>query len=265
MSTERDVKTLHPKDFWQMVRRGEWRQPTIEPCAAYQKAGVCIIPKDYAVAFMTYCHRNPQPLPIIDITDVGCPHPTISPEADLRTDLPKYNIFRDGEFVEEVTDIKSLWSDDLVGFLMGCGVPLDAVLLQAGIDFVSPHALHISNIATKPAGRFGGPMAVAPRLFKNSRDIVRAIVLSSRMPFAHGTPVHIGDPSAIGIENIYRGAIKSVPEPLTASPLPLIPVWWGCGCTLELAAKDVKMPLMITQSPAHMLVTDVRPHELMDV
>jgi len=264
MSTGKDVTAMDPKAFWQMVRRGEWRQPTIEPCAAYQKAGICIIPTGYAVEFMTYCHRNPQILPIIDITDVGSPHPNISPEADLRTDLPKYNVFREGEFVEEVTDIKSLWSDDLVGFLLGCGVPLDTVLREHGVDFTSPHALHISNIPTKPAGRFSGPMAVAPRLFKNSRDIVRAIQISSRMPFAHGTPVHIGDPGAIGIENIYKGAIKSVPEPLTPSPLALTPVWWGCGCTLELAAKDVKMPLMITQSPAHMFITDVRPQELMD-
>jgi len=262
MKTEKELAAMSPKELWKMIRRGEWELPTIQPCEDYLKAGLCIIPKEYAVDFMTFCHRNPRPCPIIDITDVGSPHPQLSPEADLRTDVPKYNVLVDGELKEEVTDITHLWRDDLVGFLLGCGVPLDTVLRDHGVDFISPHALHISNISCRPAGRFKGPMAVACRLFKNMQDVVRAVQISSRMPFAHGTPVHIGDPSEIGIENIYKGAIVSVPEPESPPEEPLVPVFWACGCTLELAAGEAKIPLMITQTPAHMFITDRLTQEL---
>ena len=102
MNTDNDAAGMDPKEFWQMVRRGEWRKPTIEPCAGYMKAGLCIIPKEYAVDFLTFCYRNPRPCPIIDITDVGSPHPNISPEADLRTDLPKYNVFIDGDLIGRI-------------------------------------------------------------------------------------------------------------------------------------------------------------------
>jgi uncharacterized protein YcsI (UPF0317 family) len=262
MKTEKELAAMNPKEFWKMVRRGEWRLPTIQPCEGYLKAGLCIIPKEYAADFLTFCHRNPRPCPIIDITDVGSPHPPISPEADLRTDLPKYNIIVDGELKEQATGITHFWRDDLVGFLLGCGVPLDTVLREHRVDFISPHALHISNIPCKPAGRFNGPMAVACRLFKNMQDVVRAVEISSRMPFAHGTPVHIGDPSAIGIKNIYKGEIVAVPEPASLPKEHSIPVFWACGCTLDLAAKEAKIPLMITQSPAHMFITDRLTQEL---
>lgn len=262
MKTEQELVAMNPKEFWKMVRRGEWELPTIQPCEDYLKAGLCIIPKEYAVDFLTFCHRNPRPGPIIDITDVGSPHPHISPEADLRTDLPKYNVLVDGELKEQVTDINRLWRDDLVGFLLGCGVPLDTVLRDHSVDFVPHHALHISNIPCKPAGRFNGPLSVGLRLFKSTQDIVRAVQISSRMPFTHGAPVHIGDPSAIGIENIYKGEIVAVPEPESPPEELLTPVFWACGCTLELAAKQAKIPLMITQTPAHMFITDRLTQEL---
>ncbi|MBN2058865.1 MAG: DUF1445 domain-containing protein [Deltaproteobacteria bacterium] len=265
MKIEKEIAVMNPKVFWKMVRNGDWRLPTIEPCEEYLKAGLCVIPKEYALDFLTFCHRNPRPCPIIDITDEGSPHPSISPEADLRTDIPKYNVFVDGELKDEVTDINNLWRDDLIGFLLGCGVPLDRVLREHGVDFISPHALHISNIPCKPAGRFNGPMAVACRLFKNMQDVVRAVQIASRMPFAHGTPVHIGDPTKIGIDNIYKGAIVSVPEPIGMSTENLIPVFWGCGCTLELVNKNAGLPLMITQAPAHMFITDRKAQELIGV
>jgi uncharacterized protein YcsI (UPF0317 family) len=255
MATDAEIISMKPADFWKMVRKGQWQKPTIMPCQDYLRAGLCIIPREYALEFLTFCQRNPQPLPVIDILEAGDPHPFISPGADIRTDLPKYDVFINGNFKETVTDIKGLWRDDLVAILLGCGVGVDGVFRQHNIPVISIHALHKSTILCQPAGRFHGPMAVAGRLFNNMADVVRAVQISSRMPLQHGAPVHIGDPAAIGIHDIFKGQIVSVPK-ADLDVTKYIPVFWACGCTLGLVAKDAGIPLMITQSPSYMFVTD---------
>ena len=72
------------------------------------QANICILPRDWAEDFLLYCQRNPQPCPLIARSDVGDPRlPTLADDLDIRTDIPRYHIFRDGEFVEEVTDIRA--------------------------------------------------------------------------------------------------------------------------------------------------------------
>jgi uncharacterized protein YcsI (UPF0317 family) len=101
------------------------------------------------------------------------------------------------------------------------------------IDFVSPHALHSTTLRCKPAGRLGGPMAVAPRLFKSMEDVVRAIRVAAQVRYAHGVPVHIGAPSVLGIDNLYRGDLAA-PRPEQPSEYTIPPSgpagvrcsWW---------------------------------------
>ena len=68
------------------------------------QANVCILPRSYAEDFLLYCQRNPKPCPLLARSDTGDPHlPTLSADLDIRTDIARYHIFRDGAFVEEVT------------------------------------------------------------------------------------------------------------------------------------------------------------------
>ena len=171
----------------------------------YVQANVCILPRDLAEDFLLYCQRNPRPCPLIARSDAGDPRlPSLAEDLDIRTDIPRYHIFRDGEFVEEATDIRSLWRDDLVTFALGCSFSFEEALLEAGLRLKflernSVAGVYITSIDTVPAGPFRGPLMVTMRAFKPA-DAIRAIQITSRFPNVHGAPVHIGKPESIGID-----------------------------------------------------------------
>ena len=200
---------------------------------------------------------------MLDVTDVGSPHPVrVAPEADLRTDLPKYRIYRNGKLDTEVTQITDFWQDDMVAFLLGCSYTFEAALLEADVPVRHIEEgrnvpMYITNIECTPAGRFRGPMVVSMRPIP-SRQVVKAVEVTARFPKAHGAPVHIGDPAAIGIEDLARpdfGDAVTVKEGE-------VPVFWACGVTSQVAAREAKPELMITHAPGHMFITDVRDEEL---
>ena len=56
-----------------------------------------------------------------------------APGADLRTDLPGYRIYRKGVLAEQRSDIRDLWQDDLVAFLLGCSLTVEHALIEAGV------------------------------------------------------------------------------------------------------------------------------------
>jgi len=216
-----------------------------------------------SVEFLLLCQRNPKPCPVLDVTDVGSPHPVrVAQKADLRTDLPKYRIYRYGKLNAEVTQITDLWQEDMVAFLLGCSYTFEAALLAAGIPVRHIEEernvpMYITNIECIPAGRFRGPMVVSMRPIP-SRQVVKAVEVTACFPKAHGVPVHIGDPAAIGIEDLARpdfGDAVTLKEGEA-------PVFWACGVTPQVAAREAKPELMITHAPGHMFVTDVRDEEL---
>ena len=188
-------------DLRAAARRGEWRGTTGGHCPAYQQANLAILPKEAAVEFAAFCTRNPAPCPIIEITPPGDPEPVRSaPGADLRTDVPGYRIYRKGKLAEQPGDIRDVWRDDLVAFLLGCSFTFEHALVEAGVPLRNVErdtmiSMFVSNIPCVPAGRFHGPMVVTMRPIAEAQvDLVRE--LSARYPHAHGAPVHIGDPKA---------------------------------------------------------------------
>jgi len=259
MTQKAELERMAPRDFRQMVRRGEWTGPTSGISSGYAQGNLAIVPKEFAFDFFLFCFRNSQPCPVMDVTEPGDPHPKrLAPEADLRTDLPRYRVFKGGELIDEPTDITRYWREDLVGFLLGCSYSFEWALKAANIRFRLMGAF-TSRIECNPVGRFQGPMAVTLRLIKGTADAVRAIQISSRMPAVHGAPVHIGDPERIGISDIYHADLFPHPgeAPQSADE---IPVFWGCGITPQLVALKAKLPWMITHLGGHMFVTD-RPVE----
>jgi uncharacterized protein YcsI (UPF0317 family) len=177
--------------------------------------------------------------------------------ADLRTDVPGYRIYRKGELVEQRGDLRDVWRDDLVAFLLGCSFTFEHALVDAGlpprnVELDTKVPMFVSNIACVPAGRFHGPMVVTMRPIPEARvEFVRE--LSARYPHAHGAPLHVGDPEAIGIADLSR------PDYGEAAPIYAgeIPVFWACGVTPQAVAEKARVEYMITHEPAQMFVTDL--------
>jgi len=264
--TEEEATKMEPKEFRKYVRRGEFTTTTRIACSGYAQANLAIVPKDVAHSFLLFCLRNPKPCPILDVTEPGNPHPFIcAPEADLRTDLPKYKVFKDGELVAEPTDIVDYWRNDLVAFLLGCSYTQDWVFRSAKIAarLIGTFA---TNIPCVPASPFKGNMAVSCRLVKGIENVVRIIQVSSRYPNVHGAPVHIGDPDAIGIKDPYRSDLSPyfASQNIVKEP-DETPLYWGCGATPQLVAMESKLPLFITHWTGHMFVTDLPVEKLASI
>ncbi len=194
---------------------------------------------------------------------MGSPEPRLTaPGADLRTDVPKYRIYRDGVLAEEVTSLKGVWSDDLVAFLLGCSFSFERALLRAGvpvrhIEERKNVPMFITAIRCVPAGAFGGPLVVTMRPIPGPL-VAKAIQVSSRFPAVHGAPVHVGDPAAIGIRDL---AHPEFGDGVTIHPGE-IPVFWACGVTPQAVAMQAKPPLLISHAPGHMFITDLRDEAL---
>lgn len=257
-ATPEEVASLSPRELRAVIRSGRWSRPTIGLALGYTQANLAIVPREYAFDFLLFCQRNPKPCPVIEVTDPGDPEPRRSaPGADIRTDLPRYRVFRDGECIDEPTDIRSYWRDDLVGFLIGCSLSFEAALRRAGVPLRHLEQgrevpVYITSIELEPAGPFRGRLVVSMRPMPPDQ-VIRAVQVTSRFPATHGAPVHIGDPAAIGIEDLAR---VDFGEPVSVQPGE-VPVFWACGVTPQIAALQAKLPLMITHAPGHMFVTDV--------
>lgn len=247
-----------PAELRLIARRGAWLGSTAGHCPGHQQANLVVLPNEAAAEFAAFCARNPKPCPVIEVTPPGDPVPAAAaPDADLRTDLPGYRVYRDGELAERCGDIRSLWRDDLVAFLLGCSFTLEHALVDAGVPLrsVERHStvpMFVSNLACAAAGRFHGPMVVTMRPIPVLQvDLIRA--LSADYPHAHGAPVHVGDPQAIGIARLDRPDYGD-PVPVGADETP---VFWACGVTPQAVAKRARLDLMITHEPGQMFVTDL--------
>jgi uncharacterized protein YcsI (UPF0317 family) len=253
-----DVRSMKdPADIRRAIRAGQYDGRTGGLALGYVQANLCILPADYADDFLRYCQRNPKPCPLLAVSETGEPTlPGWGADLDVRTDLPRYDVFRNGEKQESVTDIRSLWSKDFVTFALGCSYSFEHGLLEAGlrlkhVEMGMGPARYNCGIETVPAGPFRGRMVVTMRPFRPA-DAIRAIQVTSRFPMVHGAPVHIGLPHLIGIDDMEAQCVTKL-IPLADDEIPL---FWGCGVTPQLAVENARPPICITHTPAHMLITD---------
>jgi uncharacterized protein YcsI (UPF0317 family) len=258
-----DLRHASGADVRRHARTGEWNLPTPGLALGYVQANVVVVPRDLAFDFLLFCQRNPKPCPLLDVTEPGCPEPKlVAPGADLRTDVPRYRVFERGELVEEPADLLRWWRDDLVGFLLGCSFTFENALLQANLPVRHIEAgcnvpMYRTSRSCVPAGIFHGPLVVSMRPMTPTQA-VRAVQVCSRFPRAHGAPVHLGDPEALGIRDLARPDFGD-PAAIRAGE---IPVFWACGVTPQAVAMQVRPPLLITHKPGHMFVTDLRDTDL---
>jgi len=252
-----EPETMTPTDFRQLVRQNQWQEITRNCCRGYAQANLVIIPSDIANEFLLFCQRNPRPCPALDVTERGSPHPMLlAPEADLRTDIGRYCVFKEGELVDEPTDIVKYWRDDLVAFLLGCSQSFDWSLRANNIPYRYVLGAYSTNIQCIPAGCFHGPMVVSCRLFEGSYNAIRAIQISSRYPGVHGAPIGIGDPKGLGIKDFCHPEFAVGTKPITPPKATEIALYWACGVAPQIVAMEAKIPFMITHSPGYMFVTD---------
>lgn len=245
------------------VRAGTWTAPTPGLALGYVQANLVAVPRDLAFDFLLFCQRNPRPCPLLDVTEPGDAEPRlVAAGADLRTDVPRYRVYRGGRLSDEPSDVRALWGADWVGFLLGCSFTFENALLEAGvllrhIEMGCNVPMYRTNIACTPAGVFRGPMVVSMRPLTSDKAI-RAVQVCSRFPRAHGAPVHIGDPGAIGIKDLSRPDFGDAVEVRAGET----PVFWACGVTPQAVLMEARPEIAITHAPGHMFVTDLRDTDL---
>jgi uncharacterized protein YcsI (UPF0317 family) len=245
------------------TRGGALDAPTAGLAPGYVQGNLVILPRDWADEFLRFCHSNPKPCPVLGVSEAGSPNiPALGADLDIRTDIPRYRVFENGELVGEPRDLKSVWRDDLVSFVIGCSFSFEEALLQNNvpvrhIERGTNVPMYRTNVETVPAGRFHGPLVVSMRPLKPS-DAIRAVQITTRLPAVHGAPVHIGFPEQIGIKDISKPDYGD-PVPVEAGELP---VFWACGVTPQAAIAAARPPFAITHAPGFMLVTDLQNVEL---
>jgi uncharacterized protein YcsI (UPF0317 family) len=245
------------------IRAGRFNGQTSGMAPGHVQGNLAILPKAWADEFLSFCYFNPKPCPLIGMSEPGSPGvPAVGADIDLRTDLPRYHVWRDGELVDKVDDITHLWRDDLVGFVIGCSFSFEHALLDAGIPLRHIEqgrnvAMFRTNIPCRPAGRFSGPTVVSMRSMTPA-NAIRAIQICSRFPTVHGAPVHFGDPAAIGIADLAQ---PDYGDPVDV-PAGEVPVFWACGVTPQAVLRESKPPFCITHAPGSMLITDMKNSEI---
>src|SRR3954469_1715190 len=91
-------------------RSGEFHGPTSGLAPGFVQGNLAILPKAVADDFLLFCQRNPKPCPILGTSDPGDPRvPALGQDFDIRTDLPRYRVWKDGALVDEPTDIRKWW------------------------------------------------------------------------------------------------------------------------------------------------------------
>lgn len=240
-------------------REGRFSQPTHGQAPGCEQANLVILPADWADEFLRFCVRNPKPCPVLGVTEPGeVTMQGVAEGLDLRHDLPRYRIWRDGVLVEEPDSVAHAWRDDLVAFALGCSFGFESALHAAGLtprhmQTGSNVPMFRTSIPCIPAGRFHGPLVVSMRPY-TARAAIEAVQITARHPASHGAPVHLGDPSLIGIADVMR------PDYGDAVPVEPgeMPVFWACGVTPQAAIAAARPPFAITHAPGFMLVTDRR-------
>jgi len=224
----------------------------------FVQANLVSVPREEAYDFLLFAQRNPKPCPVLDVTEAGSASTTLAPDADLRTDLPRYRVWRHGVLDDEPTEVSRVWRDDLVTFLIGCSFTFEAALAEVGIPLRHLEQgrtvpMYVTNRECRPAGKFGGPMVVSMRPVP-AELVAAAVRVTAGVPAVHGAPVHVGAPAALGIPDLDKPDYGEPVDIHTGE----VPVFWACGVTPQAALIESKVPFAITHAPAHMFVTDIR-------
>lgn len=255
-ASEKMIQTVH--SIRQSIRQG-FDKPTAGLAPGMMQANMIALPSDWAFDFLLYAQRNPKSCPILDVCEAGSWQTDLATNADLRTDIPRYRVWNNGQLVDEIIDATEIYLQhpDLVTFLIGCSFTFEAALIEAGIEIRhitdnSNVPMYKTNQICRPAGRLQGELVVSMRPIPANR-VADAVSITGHFPSVHGTPVHTGAPEQLGIKDIM--------QPDFGSPVCIkeneIPVFWACGVTPQAAIMKSRIPFALSHAPGHMFITDV--------
>ena len=253
-----DLKAASAQQIRAAIRTGSYGGHTSGLAVGKLQCNLAILPERFALDFLRFCQRNPKPCPVVGVSDSGDPFlPTLGSDIDIRSDVSKYRVFKDGALTDEVDDISALWADDFVTVALGCSFTFENALARNGIPVRHMETgrnvpMYRSNIELMPAGPFAGKMVVTMRPIP-AHQVDQACEISARYPQAHGAPIGFGDPENIGIGDLSQPDWGDAVEVKDGE----VPVYWACGVTPQNVLLDAKLPLCITHSPGHMLIADV--------
>ena len=244
-------------DFRREVRAGRWTGQSRGVDPDVVQCNLVVLAREPAEQFRAWCEANPAVAPILAESAAGDPTLPGLGDVDVRTDLPQYQVFRDGEPAGTRLDLLGLWTDDLVAFAFGCSFSLEEALRRAGVPLAYEDrgfggAIYRTDRASVPVGAYAGGLVVSMRPLP-AEAVERAVEVSRRHPWLHGAPVHVGDPAALGIELDHP--LESFGE-VSVDPGE-VPVFWACGVTTQEVLQQARPALAITHRSAHMLVTDL--------
>ncbi|MFK7791930.1 MAG: putative hydro-lyase [Devosiaceae bacterium] len=253
-----DLQGRDIADVRAAIRAGQYTRHTAGLGRGLLQCNLVILPADYASDFVSYCAANSQACPLVGVSEPGAHHmPEIGKTINLRTDVPRYNIYRDGVLDTQVIDLLDLWQDDWVTFALGCSFTFERALIEAGIamrhveqDRTVP--MYHTNRQTVVSGAFGGGMVVSMRPIPRD-EVERAKAISARYPLAHGAPVHVGDPAVLGIDDLAKPHWGDTLDVLPGE----VPVFWACGVTPQVAIRQARPAICVTHAPGSMLITDL--------
>jgi uncharacterized protein YcsI (UPF0317 family) len=238
-SPSHDLST--PSGARRAIRSRAHTGPTAGLAPGCVQGNLVILPKEEAGEFLRFAVANPKPCPIIAVSEPGdASLAMLGDDLDIRTDVPRYVVWRDGEKIAEPDHIRDYWRDDLVTFVIGCSYSFEQALIEDGIEIrhITEHCavpMYRTSIATAPAAA------------------IRAIQITGRLPGVHGAPVHLGRPDLIGIADLAR---PDYGDAVTVGP-DEIPVFWACGVTPQSVVATARPPFCITHYPGSMIVTDL--------
>ncbi len=260
LSLYNKAKTLNNNQLREFIRRGDYKGQTAGLSKNMLQTNLIVLEKKYAIDFMIFCQRNPKACPLVGVTDVGNPFfKTLGNDIDVRTDVPSYNIYKNGKLFSTVHEIDNLWNDNLIAFAIGCSFTFEHSLIRHGfsIDHIDQNKvvpMYKTNIKNKESGPFANTMVVSMRTFKKNQ-IKNVTSICKSFHWAHGSPIHVGQPNEIGISNINQPDWGNSPRPLLHDE---VNVFWACGVTPQNAILKSTVPFCISHTPGYMLITDIK-------
>lgn len=243
----------------QQIRNGDFSSPTSGVAPGFVQCNLVVLPKSYAKDFEQFCQLNAKSCPLIAMSESPGDFSlkTLGEQIDIRTDIPRYRVYQQGQLVDEVNDISELWQDDYVAFLLGCSFSFEEALIADGIEIRNITEgknvpMYKTNIPNKAVNQFAGNMVVSmrPMLIEDAK---KSVTICNQFPLVHGAPIHIGDPTVLGISDINQ---PDFGDAVTIKDQE-VPVFWACGVTPQVAIANAKPDICITHSPGYMLITDI--------
>lgn len=274
------------------ARCGEYTAQTSGAAPSYVQANLIVLPSRYASDFRLLCRRNPVPCPLLAESKAvgswdqlqswapGLSAEQIAKNLDLRHDIPRYMVYENGVLTKShCLNVENEWTEDHVGFLIGCSYSFESALAAAGL--VPTHMAHgrnvpmyCTNVPLCPAGALKHSTYVVSMRPYRHQDIERVRDTTRPYVATHGEPIDWGWDAVdrLGIQDISRPEYGEAPVAPDGSSLvkgmsdegdELVPVFWGCGVTPQEAIRKARPEgTVIGHAPGHMLVLDIRDWDI---